>query len=282
MSGNNAIGGDGGGIYATATAADTRADLDLFNCTVSGNNATSSFFGGSGGAIFNAASDSATAQVSLQYCTIAANNGHNAGGIYNHNFGGSATVTLRNTILKNGATGRNFINSGGAIDSLGHNLCDDAAGGLSGTEPGGYLSDLSDRRATDPLLGPLQDNDGPTFTHALLSGSPAINAGGTGSNVTDQRGYLRRGVPDIGAFESNGIQLRVTSVARVGNDLVVAFQAIAGAEFRLQRKLALTDTWQNLPGVDSITPASDGIAQFVDAGAATLGHAFYQVELYVD
>jgi len=67
-------------------------------------------------------------------------------------------------------------------------------------------SDLPlDTIAADPLLGPLADNGGPTHTHALLPGSPAIEAG---SNIHgfpfDQRGHARvfGFAPDIGAFES--------------------------------------------------------------------------------
>jgi hypothetical protein len=63
-----------------------------------------------------------------------------------------------------------------------------------------------DTLRVDPLLAPLADNGGPTLTHALLPGSPAIDAGGNDYDFTyDQRGfgYARRsGVrPDIGAFE---------------------------------------------------------------------------------
>jgi len=58
------------------------------------------------------------------------------------------------------------------------------------------------------MLGPLQDNGGPTFTHELLSDSPAIDAGDP--NLTpppyyDQRGpnfwRVRNGRIDIGSFE---------------------------------------------------------------------------------
>ena len=61
----------------------------------------------------------------------------------------------------------------------------------------------------DPLLGPLADNGGPTLTHALLAGSPAIDAGSNLADlVTDQRGdgYVRvfGTAADIGAFESQG------------------------------------------------------------------------------
>jgi len=56
------------------------------------------------------------------------------------------------------------------------------------------------------LLGPLQNNGGPTRTHALLAGSPAIDAGNNAANVDfDQRGagFVRivGASADIGAFE---------------------------------------------------------------------------------
>ena len=58
--------------------------------------------------------------------------------------------------------------------------------------------------STDPMLGPLADNGGPTMTHALLPGSPAIDAGSS-TELTDQRGapFLRNsgGGVDIGAYE---------------------------------------------------------------------------------
>ena len=58
--------------------------------------------------------------------------------------------------------------------------------------------------AIDPKLGPLQDNGGPTRTHALLEGSPAIDAGDDeAAPASDQRAVSRpRGSSsDIGAFE---------------------------------------------------------------------------------
>lgn len=61
----------------------------------------------------------------------------------------------------------------------------------------------------NPLLGPLQGNGGPTFTHELLAGSPALDGGNPNgcadqSNVAldlDQRGFLRTSRCDIGAHE---------------------------------------------------------------------------------
>lgn len=286
ISGNSATGGDGGGVWSFASSAGSRADVELATCTVSGNSASASgFSGGAGGAIYNAGFASGEALMALEDCTIANNSATNTGGMYNSNFGGTARIALRNTLLKRGAFGGNFLNSNGEIVSLGHNLSDDEAGDASnpGSGPSGYLNAAGDIRNTDPQLGPLAENGGLTRTHALSGGSPAINAGeNTGFNYSDQRDRLRRGTNDIGAFEFNAIHLRITSVARSGNDAVVSFDGAAGLTFQLQRKLAPSDDWQEISGVDAIEPANDGIAQFVDPGAFALGRALYRVELLVE
>ena len=89
----------------------------------------------------------------------------------------------------------------GAIVSGGYNVSSD--------DGGGYLIGPSDQINTDPLLGPLQDNGGPTFTHALLPSSAAINAGDPNFVPPpdyDQRGTgynrVRNGRLDIGSFEA--------------------------------------------------------------------------------
>ena len=69
---------------------------------------------------------------------------------------------------------------------------------------------ISDQVNTDARLGPLVDNGGPTYTHALLIGSPAIDRGldlSAQGMVTDQRGRLRPdgGGYDIGAYETRKI-----------------------------------------------------------------------------
>jgi uncharacterized repeat protein (TIGR01451 family) len=84
---------------------------------------------------------------------------------------------------------------GGAIITLGHNL-----------ENGStcMLTDPTDIHA-NPLLGPLANNGGPTDTHALLAGSPAIDAGDSANCPSpDQRGVSRPQAEgcDIGAFEA--------------------------------------------------------------------------------
>jgi len=80
---------------------------------------------------------------------------------------------------------------------------------LSSDDGGGYLNGPGDQINTDPLLGPLQNNGGPTLTHALSPPSPAINAGDpsfTPPPNDDQRGspFVRvfNGRIDIGSFEA--------------------------------------------------------------------------------
>jgi hypothetical protein len=79
-----------------------------------------------------------------------------------------------------------------AINSLGSSVYSDATCFPIG----------SDLVVGDALLGPLDDNGGPTQTHALLPGSPAIDAGDNAfCPVTDQRGAARDASCDTGAFE---------------------------------------------------------------------------------
>jgi hypothetical protein len=63
---------------------------------------------------------------------------------------------------------------------------------------------------SDPQLGPLQNNGGPTPTRALLAGSPALDAGtATGAPAADQRGVPRTGGVNIGAYQASATTLVV-------------------------------------------------------------------------
>ena len=204
---NNSVTAFGGAIFSSGASGGS-ASLDLTNCTIADNSA-----GTRGAAIYNVG-DPGSALMPILNCTIS-NNSAIAGGIFNS---GSSGMSLRNSIFKTGATGANFVNSGGTIVSNGFNISNDAAGGDGGTGPGGILNGPNDKRNTDPQLDPagLANNGGSTSTIALLSNSPAINAGN--SNVAprlDQRGFLRAGASDIGAFEFNGVPAEVPLTAAV-------------------------------------------------------------------
>src|ERR1044071_7179486 len=99
-------------------------------------------------------------------------------------------VELENTILNEGDSGANIFNNGGVITSHGYNLSND--------DGGGYLIAPGDQINTDPMIGPLQDNGGPTMTHALLPGSPAINTGDP--NFAPPPSYDQRGAPFVRVF----------------------------------------------------------------------------------
>ena len=193
---NNSAGGDGGGIFNEALGGS--ATLTLTNSTISSNSA------GDGGGIFNYAYVASVAVLTVSNSTISGNSGGYGGGIFNTCLNASATLTIGDTILNAGDSGKNIYNQyNGTVTSLGYNLSSDNGGG--------YLTGPSDQTNTDPLLGPLQDNGGPTFTHALLPGSPAIDTGDpnfTPPPFYDQRGpgfdRIANGRIDVGSFEVQG------------------------------------------------------------------------------
>jgi hypothetical protein len=174
----------GGGIYN-----DTLGTAVLVNTTISEN---SSF--NQGGGIMNLGT------LSLLNCTIASNLVFNAAGGNGALGGGvwkSGAAYSKNTILAGNIalTGPDFF---GVLTSEGFNLIEDPSDcTIIGVTPGNLSG-------VDPLLGPLQNNGGSTYTHALLPGSPAINSGtNDGAPSTDQRGVSRPQGPstDIGAYE---------------------------------------------------------------------------------
>ncbi len=208
ISGNVAPrGGIGGGIWNYANAT-----LTLNNSTVSGNSAIRDVYNpGIGGGIYNFGT------LTLDNSTVSGNDADDGAGIANSGTlalssstvsGNSSELGLAGGILNGGTfTARNTIlatNTGqdlsGNLTSLGHNLIGNTHGGS------GFRPDLGDLLDIDPLLGPLQDNGGPTQTTALLPASPALDAGdNAGTALFDQRGpgfsRILGGIIDIGAVE---------------------------------------------------------------------------------
>ena len=212
ISANSADQGTGGGIYN-----DGSATMTIINSTISGNTAWP------GGGICN------DGTMTITNTTLSGNsdNGFNFGGgilnfgtltISNSTFSGNScgteffshgggiyneggTVKIGNTIFKAGSLGENIYNIDGfgSTTSLGYNLSSDSGGG--------YLTATGDKINTDPMLGPLQNNGGPTLTHLPARRSPAIDAGDPALEM-DQRGpgfaRVANGRIDIGAVEVPG------------------------------------------------------------------------------
>ena len=189
--------GTGGGVANSGTLA-------LVDSTVAENGAFA------GGGIVN------SGNLTITNSTISMNESLGAGGI-SHTAGtltmtsstvagnaGNASIsagspaTVKNTIVAGGPTAA----CTGTITSLGHNLSNDSSCGFTAT---------GDQQNANPMLGPLASNGGPTQTHALLAGSPAIDAGSLDCPppAADQRGVTRQqdgnatpgAVFDIGAVE---------------------------------------------------------------------------------
>lgn len=205
---------------AAITARDM--SLTIVNTTVSGNSTTAS------GAGTGAICFTGTATATFRGATISGNtangaNGAGGGGIY---IDMGATVNLGNTIVasNSAANGPDLFRGGGIprFTTSGGNLIGDNSGSAtnpnSSTFPTGSPNANGDRVGTtgsviDPRLAPLSNNGGATPTRALLSGSPALDAGvnALATETFDQRGtgFPRivdgdgngTAITDIGAFE---------------------------------------------------------------------------------
>ncbi len=169
--------------------------------------------------------------------------------------GSSAVLNIRNTIVANNIF---QVYAGGGSEttiSQGNNLISDAS--LSSAQPSDLLN-------TQPLLAPLALYGGTTPTHALLPGSPAINAGSSDSPTTDQRGVSRVGATDIGAFESRGFTMTLTNGNNQSTLINTAFA----------NPLAVTLTSAFSEPVDggqvTFTPPGSGASATVTSDPATI------------
>jgi hypothetical protein len=174
-------GGGTGGIFNDPVGV-----LTLTNSTVSGNIGS----GVANGGIMN-----------LSNVTLTNNRANSGGGGIAH-FAG--VTSLKNTIVAENKGPDSSPDCSGTLTSQGYNLIQSVAGCA--------ITTTNNLIGVSPRLGPLQDHGGLSLSQALLSGSPAINAGnptlpGSGGNAcegTDQRGVTRpqNGRCDIGAYEA--------------------------------------------------------------------------------
>jgi predicted outer membrane repeat protein len=220
---NVATVGVGGGLYNGGAA-----HLTLIGCTITGNSAatnggglwwpgglvsiTDSTFSGNsaadGGAIYMLGTTNRNS-LELTGCTITQNTATAAGGL---DITRSDILTIvRDTILAGNQATATAADVRGAVLSLGYNLV-----GEADDSTGWQATDLTGTSGSplDPRLGPLQDNGGPTLTHAPFADSPAIGHGDPLFFASfDQRGTFRafafRQGPDIGAVDAqNAVAFR--------------------------------------------------------------------------
>jgi hypothetical protein len=177
--------------------------------------------------------------------------------------GGQATMQVRNTLLVgDGSRPTLFAGSGGTFLSQGYTLSSDSASG--------FLTGPGDLTNTDPLLGPLQDNGGPTLTHALLPGSPALNAGGPDQlGVADQRGVARAGGVNIGAYQASASALVLTAPATptAGTPFDLTVQAVdpfgqTAIGYTGNAHFASSDGQADLPNDYTFVAADNGVHTF--------------------
>ena len=260
FSGNTAD-GYGGGIY---NAIGSTATLAITNSTFSGNSAR-----WYGGGIYNGS----TGPVTVTSSTFSGNVASLSlgSGIF---VVANTNVSLRNTIMA--GTGALCGGSGGTITDDGYNLDNGTSCGFNAS---GSLSN------TDPMLGPLADNGGPTLTHALLSASPAIDAGVCtdylGTTIgADQRGVNRPqgSTCDIGAFEVLAWSFTgffapvdnspVVNVVKAGSAIPVKFGL--GGDRGLD---IFANGYPMAPAVPCTAGApTDGLTEVVSAGSSSLSY----------
>ena len=218
VSGNTAV--RGGGIFSVARS-DGTSPTTIENSTISGNTATSA-----GGGIFNGRGRTTitSSTITQNYASSLWGSGGGGAGVASAGDTATETVVANSIISDNSsncseASACTFRHDGdvdfrsnsqtphNSFTSQGYNIIGDSSRQFDPALGTGQAIDAfnktgDQRGVTDPKLGPLQDNGGLSQTHALLTGSPAIDKGST-TLATDQRGVSRPqgAADDVGAFE---------------------------------------------------------------------------------
>jgi len=234
--GLNFGGGSGGGVANSGS-------VTVRNCTISDNSVggTGFFNTMDGGGISNFGNLQITSST-IAYNSASAENGTFGAaaptppptGAFGGGIFGSGSTRIDSSIiaLNNAPIGPDFTGDGG-LQSTGYNVIGNNAGALISSQATDQIG--TPAAPIDPLLGSLADNGGSTFTHALQSGSPAIDHGDPAAPVQDQRGYSRLRIPDVGAFEFGGVATILANVStrgfvQTGDNVMIGGFIVQGPE----------------------------------------------------
>jgi hypothetical protein len=242
ISANNA-GVDGGGVLVAGSQP-----VNLANATLSGNDAI-----GAGDGI----AATGTSVVALHHVTLAGAQAEAVAGM-------SGEIGFTNTLVAGACSqaGATFVSAGGNLESP-SDTC-----GFSG------LDDQVNVASGPSTIGPLADNGGATLTHALPTGSPAVDAGIAPCAPADQRGVLRSdGLCDVGAYE----------LVQVHADADGPYEVVEGSTVVLDGTNSsddgggpLTYSWAPSTHLDDATlatPTYSGVDDTVDALTLTVTSA---------
>jgi hypothetical protein len=267
LSGNSAL-VNGGGIY-NGSNLQSSATLTVTSSTLSGNSALAD-----GGVIYNSGAMS-NAILNVINSTLSGNSAATSGGGL-YTTGTHASTSAQNSLLA-GNTGPGSPDLFGPLNSQGYNLIGDGTGssGFTNTDQVG-TADMP----IDPMLDPLQDNGGPTQTMALLSSSPALNAGDPGQlGVADQRGVVRTAAVNIGAYQASATAFVVaapdTVTSGVPFDVTVTAvdpfgQVAIGYTGTVSFSTTDLDPGVVLPADYTFTPDDQGMHTFTDTGTGEI------------
>jgi predicted outer membrane repeat protein len=262
LAGNAAANGGGIELATTGTGA---AGSTITSTTIAGNSALSAEANDNGGGLDVIAPGS----LALLNDTITANVASTGGGIFWTGTAGSA-VSVQNTILARnvaGTAGPDAFNATGTITDAGGNLI-----GVSGPGSGNTGFAAGTTRAgnptspLDPLLGPLQNNGGPSVgapgstlileTAAPLTGSPAIGKAIPVTLTADERGFTlgANTTLDVGAFQTGAV-----AAASIATLAVNVTTPASGQSFTVTATVAAqTPGPAPAPSVGSVTFSVDG------------------------
>ena len=274
FSSNEAVGG-GGGILAFAAGTSASLPLEVSASTIAGNTA-----GGHGGGILVVG----TRPIDLTNVTVSGNSATGSGdglavtgdvavGLRNVTLAGqpvavaatAGTLTFGNVLVSGTCSqiGAAFVSAGGNLESTA-----DTCGFTDGSDQ------VSVPAGPATIVGPLGDNGGPTMTHALPTGSPAVDAGLGPCPAADQRGVVRSdGSCDTGAYEL------VQATADAGGPYSVvegATVALDGTGSSDDGGGGLTFAWSPVGQLDdpaSATPVYTGLDDGVDVLTLTVTNA---------